>query len=599
MRHIGILAGVSALALVAGQAGAQEPFVLDEIIVDGGLLPSEASRTGATVEVVEGETLEALSLDTATALDALPGVSFTSNGGLGSTSALRIRGLGASYIGVTVDGIDVTDPSGTQTGFDFGTFITPGVDSITVLKGPQSAVAGASAVGGSVNVTTWRPETLGFSGEARVEAGSFETYLGTLSLGYLDDRTELAVTLSNVTTDGFSARDSDTEADGFDQTGLNLYFAHRFSDTLRLGVSAFRYDGVAAFDRSTTDASGELEKVQTGARVFAEIDTGAVVHELAYSASRTDRLDAGGFVFAFLGEREKLEYQGTAEIGTTTVAFGADLIEETALVQDLFATTESSITKAGLFGEVQLQASDTVDLAFTLRYDDHSEFGGQLSGRAALAWQLAGDVTIRAAAGTGYRPPSLNELFGPFGANPNLTPEQSRGLELGIEKRYDRGFAKATLFYNEIDDLITFSGGYVQLPGTTVTQGIELSGEYMVSDRVTLFGSYTFTDAATEGVRSIRVPRDDLLLGVSADITDALSGMVSVQHVAGLLDFTAFPATGPLPDFTLANASVSYDLTDTVEAYLRVDNLFDEEYQTVRGYNASDRAVYVGLRAAF
>ncbi len=599
MKNIGIMAGASVIALIAGQAAAQDAFVLDEIVVDGGILPSEASRTGATVEVVDGDELSDLSLDTATALDALPGVSFSSNGGLGTTSGLRIRGLGSSYIGVTVDGIDITDPAGTQTGFDFGTFITPGVDRITVLKGPQSAVAGASAVGGSVDITTWRPEELGFSGEARAEAGSFDTYLGSVSLGYLDAQTELAFTLTNVSTEGFSARDSDTEADGFDQVGMNLSVSHRFSDTVLLGFSAFRYDGVAEFDRSTSDETGELDKVQTGARIFAEFDAGGIVHELAYSRSETDRLDPGAFTFSFLGEREKLEYKGTAELGNATLAFGGDWIEESALVLDTLSTTDSDITKAGLFGEVQYRASDDLDLAFTLRYDDHSEFGGQLSGRAALAWQVGDDVTIRAAAGTGYRPPSLNELFGPFGANPNLTPEQARGLELGVERRFDRGFARATLFYNEIDDLITFSGGYVQLPGTTVTQGVELSGEYMVSDRVTLFGTYTFTDAATEDAGLVRVPRHDALLGVSADITDALSGSVSVQHISDLLDFTAFPDTGPLDDYTLANASISYDVTDRVEAYARVENLFDEQYQTVRGYNASDRAVYVGLRAAF
>ncbi|MDZ7708788.1 MAG: TonB-dependent receptor plug domain-containing protein [Roseovarius sp.] len=96
----------------------------------------------------------------------------------------QLRGLPARYVGVRINGIDVTDPSGPQTQFNFGGLTGAGLGRIEVLKGSQSALYGSEAIGGVVDITTWRPERDGLSGEVRAEAGRYETYTGALNLGY-------------------------------------------------------------------------------------------------------------------------------------------------------------------------------------------------------------------------------------------------------------------------------------------------------------------------------------------------------------------------------------------------------------------------------
>ena len=170
-----------ALALSPTLASAQDdPFVLDEIVVTGAftaLDPQPLSRTGATVDVLDGADLQASPAFTlAGTLDTLPGVSFSANGGPGAVTTLRIRGLAPSYVGVRIDGIDVTDPSVVQTFFDFGGLGRTGLGRVEVIKGSQSALYGSEAIAGVVNITTARAEAQGFSGRLNAEAGSFETY---------------------------------------------------------------------------------------------------------------------------------------------------------------------------------------------------------------------------------------------------------------------------------------------------------------------------------------------------------------------------------------------------------------------------------------
>ncbi|SIO40673.1 vitamin B12 transporter [Rhodovulum sp. ES.010] len=588
--------GLAALSPLAAQA--QDSFLLDELVASATLVPIEVNRTGTTVETLDfGEIVEG-GQSVGQTLSQLPGVTVTANGGLGASSTVRLRGLGGSYIGVRIDGIDVTDPSGTQTSFNFGTLTAGLPGRIEVLKGTQSALYGSNAIAGVVDITSWRPVDEGFSGQARVEGGSYGTGATTLNLGQVGERGEIALTLSHVTADGFSARNTNSEDDGYDQSLMTLFAAFDATENLRLGVSALWSDGTVEFDRAAADPSGEIDETRKGLRAFAELTTGAVDHEFAVSTVETERFDEGGFTERFVGERIKLEYLGAVDLDADlSLAFGADWTEETATLDGASYDGENG----AVFGEVQYAPTANLDLALSLRYDSYSDFDDQATGRVALAWRPREDVIVRAVLGTGYRAPSLYERFGPFG-NAALEPETSRSAELGIEKRYgSESFAKATLFYTEIDDLIDFSGAaYAQVPGTTNSKGIELSGRYALNDTVALTGAYTYTDAENSGDRLVRVPRHDFSLGLEAGLTDRLDGRLSLQTVADRFDTNPFPAPpSDIADYTVVNAGLSYALTETAEAYLRVENLFDEDYEPVRGYNGAGRSLYVGLRASF
>ncbi|WP_112312205.1 TonB-dependent receptor [Pseudogemmobacter bohemicus] len=173
---------------------ADEPVDLGTITLTASGEPVALSRTGATVTVLTAAEIEKRgTLSLAGLLRQLPSVALASNGGMGATTTLRLRGLPGYYIGSRIDGIDVSDPSNTQHFFDFGGTTTAGVSRIEVLRGSQSALYGSEAVAGVIDITSWRPEADGVSGEAALEGGTDQTWAGTLSLGFRDARSAFAI----------------------------------------------------------------------------------------------------------------------------------------------------------------------------------------------------------------------------------------------------------------------------------------------------------------------------------------------------------------------------------------------------------------------
>lgn len=601
MKHL--LATASALALATlPQTVAAQDFDLGEIVIHSNLSATEADRSGATTDVLDldGASSEGTT-PVADRLDTLPGVSITRNGSYGASTNLRLRGLSGYYVGVRVDGIDVSDPASTQAQFNWGALTTAGLSRVEVLKGSQSALYGSEAIAGVVNLTSARATEDGTKVSFSAEGGSYNTRSATGTIATRSERGELALTLSHFSTDGFShadENDGNIEADGYKATTAILSGAFQASDSVRLGFSFLAQDSESDLDGfpaptyTFADTADMEMATRFGGRVFAEIETGAISHTLSISGMKTEREYPTGFSKNFSGERLEFDYRGLADLGGGSIAFGATSSEEKFTIDALSGNYRIN----SVFAEYQRALSENADLSLSARHDDHSVFGGHTTGRAALAFRPAEGTVVRASLGTGFRAPSLYELFGPFG-NAGLNPETSTSAELGVEKSYDNGASvRITGFYTEIDDLIQWAGiGYAQVPGTSKTKGIELAAEAPLSDAVSVFGSFTYTDARSNfGTRLLRVPTHDTVIGVNAQIGSRASAQATLQHVRGLTDLG-----GAMPSYTVANASFAYDISDTTQAYLRVENLFDEEYQVVNGYGTSDRAVFFGLRGEF
>jgi vitamin B12 transporter len=295
----------------------------------------------------------------------------------------------------------------------------------------------------------------------------------------------------------------------------------------------------------------------------------------------------------------------------TTLNFGIEHTEEDI---DTVATVPAraivaSEDNTSYTTELLYTPTERLDLSLALRHDDNSTFGGETTGRATALYRASDSLSVRATVGTGYRAPSLYERFSAFGDR-TLDPETSVSYELGVEKTIgDRGIVKATLFHTDVDDLIEFDGAatacasgigcFNQVPGTTTSRGLELSGEYALSDAVSIYGAYTYTDAETNGQRLTRTPRHDAVLGLSGDFNSGVSGHLDIRHVADVVPSPFAPANNKVGDYTLVGAGVGYDLTETAEVYLRVENLLDEDYETAGGFNQPGRSAYFGFRATF
>ncbi|SIS70205.1 TonB-dependent receptor plug domain-containing protein [Phaeovulum vinaykumarii] len=602
-RH-GLLASAAVLTLPVA-AGAQDTgFDLGEIVVSAGLEATEADRTGSTVDVIDAEALSGAAVRVSDILTAVPGVTVRGNGPMGTTTAVVLRGAPAAYVPVLIDGIEVGDPTAISGDFDFGGMIGADLSRIEVLKGSQSAIYGANAVGGVIDITSFRPTEMGTSQQIRLEFGSNETALASYSLGHKTERAELAFTLSRVTSDGFSAldeNDGNFEADGYRATRASLHARYTLDNGTLIGLNAFREVSRGEFDDWVGDVLGTpgddyTDRKATGVRAFTEFSTGRIDHTLSLTHYRSDRQStSNGAVSDFDGQRSKAAYKGAMDLGARTrLVFGADSMRESA-------AGFRSTTISGVFADLAFAATPDLDLDLTYRHDDHSRFGGFDTARLTAVYRPREDLLFRAAIGNGFRAPSIYQLFSIYG-DAGLQPEESLTAELGVEKRWGtRASLKATAFYLEADNLIGFDplavacgqpwGCYAQVPGVSRRSGVEIEGRLALREGLDLSLAYTYTDSARSGPDWAQVALHDLRVTAEAQLTPLLSGSLAVQHVAGR-------PTG-LEDYTVVDAGMAYDLGTGRSAYLRVENVFDTEYQTVRTYGTADRTVHVGLSATF
>ena len=478
-----LLLTASTLSLcTAGAARAQEIFDLDEITVSSTKagIQTPLDRTGATVQVITQEELEQADETTlAEFLARQPGISVSANGGVGASTNLRIRGLGGAYIKVLVNGIDVTDPSSTQTQFDWGGMTTANLGRVEILKGSSSSLYGSRAVGGVVNISTiQRPDEPGSETTFALEGGSYETYRGAASYAYSGERGGLTFGIDRITTDGFSAKAGDTEKDGYQGTQLTFSADVMATEALKLGMSAYSLEAQGDFDGFSSPYTDSITSRTRAVRTFAQLDLGAWQHELSLSYYKINRVYnyTGGLVSPFAGKRKRVDYVGNyTATDQLSLTFGADWEEESFNTGSVTGSVETT----GLFGEVLYAATADLDLSASVRLDDHSTFGDYTTGRLAAAYRLTGATTLRAVAATGFRAPSLDELYGSFFGTPYgnsaFVPEESTSFELGVEHEFAVGRSvKATAFHNRIENLIQYdltTWKYIQVQGESTTKG--------------------------------------------------------------------------------------------------------------------------------
>ncbi|MGA1233510.1 MAG: TonB-dependent receptor plug domain-containing protein, partial [Lutimaribacter sp.] len=616
---------------------AQEAFQLDEITVSAGVNVAPIARSGVSVSTLDSADLVQPTTPSLTgALANLPGVSVTQNGPLGSTASVSVRGLSERYLAVRIDGVDATDASSPQVQFnDFGGLTAGMVQRAELLRGAQSALYGGTAIAGVLTLDTLAlgraPE--GDRYDVSLEVGSFGTIASNFSMTRRVGATTFGLALNAAQADGFSSAEENvgnTEVDGFERSRAAFGVQHELTNGWLLGGTLFRQISSGAFDEyGSAPQDGTSDEtygyVSTGARLFAEGQAWGWEHALQYSyygstrslVSPTTSGFATPYASAFESKRNALRYTASRDLTQAVrLSLGADGTRDSVKTTAL-PGGNAILQQGGVFAELGYSPTEQLDLSVVLRRDHHSSFGGFNTGRLAVAYQLNDQTTLRGMASTGYRPPSSNELFAvypgffPTTGNPDLGPETSRGFEFGVDHRYDNGAnISLTAFANNTDNAITYqfcpdannafcNGGavstYANVAGITQRKGYELSGSLPLGAVFSLDGSYTYLFTRTPTRTPLRrTPRHDLNITLSAKLGADTTARLSMQRIGNRPDGTTM-----MPDYDVYGFSLVHRLTDSAEAYLRIENLFDKEYQTISGFGTSDRAFYFGLRASF
>jgi vitamin B12 transporter len=582
--------------------------------------PIEVDQTGEPVTVVGRDEIDAVQgADLTRVLARMPGVSFSRNGAPGSFTGVSVRGADAEQLLVLIDGVRVADPAAPGGGFDFGNLLAGDVAKIDLLRSANSTVWGSDAIGGVLAVRTREVSGL----DASAEYGSRQTAYGTLSGGLSGDRAFFGGSASWYRTDGFSSAAGGTEPDGFEQWTANgegrLDLSRNLSAFVRGRYAAgdLDLDGYPPPDYVLTDTDETQHTRQysgaAGATYTGEDLSVSATYSLAGTRRSTFDPSLGPApTFSSHGQSNRMDLTGQwRPRGPFLLDFGGDyertnyVIDAPAHAHTVGAYAQLGIERGGLAAHVGG------------RHDDHAGFGGASSLGADVSYEIASGLRLRASVGQGFKVPTLFQTLSDYG-NAALRPERSTSFDLALAW-HDRGrlpYASVVMFRRDSEDLIDFvscfgrsngicsgkpNGTYDNV-GRARAQGVEIEAGAELSQGVAARLAYSYLDARDRtpgapafGNRLTRRPRQTLSAGAEWRMTTGGPTLgADVRWVSKSFDDAANLLS--LRSYAVLDLTARWPISAKIELYGRIENLWNERYETAAGYASPPRGAFVGAR---
>ncbi len=628
-------AGFIPIPLSAQEASpASETASLPEVTISATATPEPIADVGSSVTVIDSAQIEREQRRTVPdALNVTPGLNVVQTGGPGGTTSVFIRGTNSNQVKVLIDGIDASDPSNPNGSFDFGQLLTYDIDRIEVLRGPQSGLYGADAIGGVISITTKGGEGPP-KAKALIEGGSFGTLNETMGFSgstpvfsYYMNLAHFNVADTQVTPPELLPPGRQGIGNAYENWTLSTKFGAHLADHLDVSLVARYIDSTLRFtgdDFSTFPATpAASQSIQRDNQLYTRGEANWVTFDgvlknrfgLGYTQSYMSEKDPDtdfGFTLptSNLGQRLQYDWQGE-------VALSKDwtLIAGFENKTDQLYSAPTFARNANRAGYVQLltRYDDRFFMASNIRYDDNDQFGGHPTYRFAPSFHVPVTETIlKGSVGTGFKPPALSQLyvdfpaFGFFG-NPNLKPEESIGYDIGFEQPLMNEVIRfgATYYQNNLTNLIDINAtgnSYTNI-GRAKTFGCEAFSSFAITPQLNLRADYTFTIAKDEttGLELLRRPRNKLSFQAAWKPIDRLSLSTTLVFVGSFVDgnrdFSIQRLTAP--GYTLVNVAANYQINENFLAFGRIDNLFNVRYQNPTGFLTPGLGAYAGLRMTY
>jgi vitamin B12 transporter len=270
---------------------------------------------------------------------------------------------------------------------------------------------------------------------------------------------------------------------------------------------------------------------------------------------------------------------------------------------DIFEKQDHGI--ASFYAQDMMRYEDRFFGTVGIRYDDSDRFDGHFTFRlTGTGYPFNRSTKLSGSVGTGFKAPSLFQLYSAYGSE-DLDPEKSTGFDIGIEQFIDekRVSVGLTYFYNTFEDMIDFDTAtysYMNIAEAR-TQGIEIFTHFNPAAYFTgrLWYTYTDTEDETTGEDLLRRPRHKFGLSGNVNYPEKLNITPSIVYVGKRddLDFGTYPAARAVLDsYVLCDVAAAYDVFRHFQAFFKVNNLFDQQYKPVLGYDAPGIGFFAGLK---
>ncbi len=623
---VGLLCSLSVNAQQEQQV--TDSLQLDKITVTASKIPQTMRETTKPVLIIDEKTIEqSAGKDLAQLLNEQSGIIINNaNSTPGSTKGVYIQGATTKYALVLIDGIPVSDPSGVGGALDFRMLPLNYVERIEVVKGSQSTLYGSDAVAGVINIITKKSSDKPFSTTASASYGSYNTFEGDVGInGQIGESTSYVVNFTRESTEGLSAAEDQSGSAGFDKDGFNqntVFAKVGYSLLENLNISPFinystnkgDFDADAFTDGANTF---DLTLLNPGLRI--DYATGKIKLNAGYNFTSMASRNVTTFgENVYEGTVHNLDVFGTYRISDHIQALVGTAVEHFTLPSNTSSGEEEKAQLVSPYATVFLKDYHGLNVELGYRINTHSEYGTNSTFSFAPSFNISEQLKVMTSIGTGFKVPTLSELYGPFGANPDLDPEKSLTFDIGAVAYLAENQLKleAHYFNRSVDDVIIYSfpGGYINRDRQD-DHGIEIETNWLINEFITagafynyLYGKITEEDISgneTSSYNLIRRPKHSVGAKMNLNLTKNLSVSLNGTFMGERTDLFFDPTTYvssevELDPYFLFNLYAEYKLSDGMfTAFADLKNLLNADFYEVYGYNTLGFNVRSGLRFNF
>lgn len=632
MSKLSLILSIAAVLLCTSIIHAQttsevaDSLELDDIVITASKIPLTQRETTKPVLIIDRQQIERRGgKDLSQLLNEQSGIRINSAYGTPSANkSIYVQGASGEYALILIDGLAVNDPSGSGGAVDLRLLPLDNVERIEIIKGSQSTLYGTDAIAGVVNIITRKGNRDPFRANGRLSYGSYNTLNGSIGIeGEPDDVVSYRLNYARESSDGISAATDPDNSGTFNSDGLqkdvwmgrvSLNPVQSLTLSPFLNYSAFEgdYDADAFSDAENTFT---LDQFNPGIHVEAGGDDFQL--KGGYNYMRTQR--------AFLSEFGENEFDGrfhNSDVYGTyrfddhlEVLAGVNYQDSEMIPQEEDAENASSRILSP-YVNLFLKNWNGFNTELGYRHNRHSEYGDNSTLSFAPSYDITPKVKLFTSVGTGFKAPTLSELYGQFGANEDLEPQKSLYFNAGVETYlHDQALKLSAHYFNRrIENLITytFAEGFINRDEQH-DQGLELSVNWQANQNLSVRAHYNYLDGELKTVDDngeetttdnlLRRPTHSFGGSIGLQATDNLYFSLDGEFNEERRDLFFNPENNfaseevILDAYSLVNLHAEYSLPDLrIIFFGDIKNLFDTDFTEVYGFNTIGFTATGGIR---
>ncbi len=523
-------------------------------------------------------------------LSSVPSIDVASNGGKGQTGSIFMRGTGSDHTLVLIDGIRVS--SATSGGTSFSTISPEMIERIEIVQGPRAALWGSDAIGGVIQIFTRQLADGEFFAGASFGTDSYKKYKAGVGISHGEGQT--TITVSKEQSDGFDVQEgTETDDDGYDFTSVAIRGEQKVTDAFSLEWLLSSDSGDNEYDGSYQNGSDIKNHAWLVRANYQSVINGIgnnTVFSVGQNRDSAESLKDGESKGLFETRRNQYSIVNNSELSDNLqLNLGVDHYQDDISKSSTPYNIEERDT-TGVFVHT-LYTKNAWTYEATLRHDNVEDIESENTYNLGLGYAFNGDSRIVVNHGTGFKAPTFNDLYYPWGGNDDLVSEFSKSSEIFFETTLEDINVSWNFYHSNVDNLIVWDGSKADNIEETEINGLEFALNF---DK--LGGTHDFnmsyTDAEDKQTKKqlVRRAKEKFNYKFTTSIS-AADLYVEYQFVGSRLD----RGDVELSSYQLVNLGLNYDISDNLSLSSRVTNLLDKEYQTANTYNTQERAFYVGI----